>query len=264
MIKNRRKSRFSLRTFVFFVAVSLLLSLLLHIAGIQAFITNSLLLPSKILILTTTKIYTSVTDLSTSRYELEIKKLQEQLKNLQEKKRYCEILENENRLLRVFLNLKKISKDKTIAAEILMRDMSNWYDIIILDKGSAEGIEENMAVLCEAGLIGRIIEVEKRTSKVLCISSPSFRIGVIIPKIKEEGLLTGGFGKIGKILYFDKTADVKVGDEVRTSGLDGLFPKNIYVGKIFRVELSKGQLYKIGYIDLTKNISYRQQVLCVK
>jgi rod shape-determining protein MreC len=170
---------------------------------------------------------------------------------------------DENSRLRNLLNFRKIIPYISIPAQIIGRDPSNWSNSAIIDKGSRHGISENMAVVSTRGLIGRVVEVGRYSSKVLLITDPNLKAGVLIRRNRQGGLLVGMSGSRCKIIYISLDSDAKAGDKVMTAGFGSVFPKGILIGEIEKVGKEKGRLYKYAIVKPSQDLSKLEEVLCI-
>jgi len=172
----------------------------------------------------------------------------------------------ENERLRRLLNFKTIieKERKSIAARVIGRDPSNWTSIIYVDKGADDGIKKYMAVTTDKGLIGRVIEVGAASSKVMYISDPDSRIGVLIERTRHDGLLYGTLSRGCQMIYLDLDADVWPGDIVLSSGLGYQVPKGLLVGTIEDVFIDKSGLYQCAVVNPAVDLSRAEEVLCIE
>ena len=141
----------------------------------------------------------------------------------------------ENERLTAILGLKPVRSWKGIWAQVAYREPSQWNTVII-DKGSADGIEERSAVLSlekgQEGLAGVVVEVTENTSKVLLVRDEDFSAAVTLERGQEEGLLVGGGIHPVRIKYIPLLAQVEKGDKVFTSAMSSIFPAGILVGHV--------------------------------
>ncbi|NBK98175.1 MAG: rod shape-determining protein MreC [Erysipelotrichia bacterium] len=134
----------------------------------------------------------------------------------------------------------EVSADyEKIGAEVLARDPSTWSNIVTLNKGSKDGIEVDMAVICAKGLIGKVSEVNAHTSKVKLLTTENNDASVSIKVELSEGTTTDGIlehydakNKKYSIQLFDANAKIEKGMKIITSGNGGVFPPGILVGKV--------------------------------
>jgi rod shape-determining protein MreC len=149
-----------------------------------------------------------------------------------ERNRQLAEIELSNQRLRTLLNFQQSISKRVVAAEIIGKDPSPWFKTFIVDKGDADGIEKGSSVVIPEGIVGQIIEVGKHYSKVLLIIDPNSAVDALVQRTRSRGLIKGGIG--GKCLfkYVLRKHDIQVGDSVISSGLDGVYPKGLYIGKV--------------------------------
>lgn len=172
-------------------------------------------------------------------------------------------VKDENARLRNLLDFRKAIPYTSIPARVIGRDPSNWSNSIIIDKGSSSGVKANMAVMSTRGLVGRIIEAGKISSKALLITDPNLKVGVIIRRNGQGGVMAGLPGGRCKIIYIAPDSDVKPGDKVMTAGFGSVFPKGILIGEIEKVDNDRARLYKYAILKPSQDLSRLEEVLCI-
>jgi len=172
-------------------------------------------------------------------------------------------INDDNVRLRSLLDFRKMILYTSIPAQVIGRDPSNWSNSLIIDKGSSSGIKTNMAVISTRGLVGRIVEAGKLSSKALLITDPNLKVGVFIRRNRQGGILTGRPPGRCKIIYISLDSDVKPGDKVMTAGFGSVFPKGILIGEIEKVGKEKGRLYKYAILKPSQDLSMLEEVLCI-
>ncbi|MDP3791456.1 MAG: rod shape-determining protein MreC [Candidatus Omnitrophota bacterium] len=172
-------------------------------------------------------------------------------------------IHDENARLRNLLNFQKIIPYTSIAAQVIGRDSSNWSNSIIIGKGSSSGIRQNMAVMSTRGLVGRIVEVGKNLSKVLLITDPNLKVGIMIRRNRQGGVMVGRPGGRCKVIYISLDSDAKAGDKIITAGFGSVFPKGILIGDIEKVDKEQGRLYKYAIVRPSQDLSKLEEVLCI-
>lgn len=155
--------------------------------------------------------------------------------------RRLEAFREENETLRAQLGYAARSPYRLISAEVIARDASGWWQSLRLGQGARDGIAPDRAVLTPDGLAGRTVEVTPRTADVLLISDPSSQVAVEIPRLRAFGILHGegvqADGRVHlRINFIDRRAALQPGDEVITSGLGGMFPRGIPIGRVDRAD----------------------------
>ena len=174
----------------------------------------------------------------------ENKALKEELAQLifREKNYYERIISINKRLEKMF-EFKKRQAYELVPAEVVAYAPRNYFKIFFLGKGKKEGIEKEMVVVNAQGLVGRVIEVYPHQAKVLTILDERSKVGVRNERTRDVAILQGK-RKVCELKYLLTKASVKVGDEIVTSGLGGLFPKGILVGRISRVKKNPNCLFQ--------------------
>jgi rod shape-determining protein MreC len=137
---------------------------------------------------------------------------------------------------------------KTVPARIIGRNVSNWYRAIVIDKGQQDGIAPEMGVITEAGVVGRIIRVNPRTSVVLLLSDPNVAITGMVQKSRDEGIIQGTPQGGVHMKYLPPLSSVQTGDSVVTSGLTGDFPRGLQIGYIQNITKADTDLFQSGDI----------------
>ncbi len=140
-----------------------------------------------------------------------------------------------------------------IPAQIVTRSISGWWQSVGLGKGSRSGIRPAQAVISPDGLVGRTADVSSWTTEVLLVSDPACNVSARISRTGAFGLVTGrgvnlkGY-PVARMQFIHKDTPVRVGDEVVTSGLGGVFPRDILIGSVEEVSLAEGGLYQVADI----------------
>ncbi|AIM24515.1 rod shape-determining protein MreC [Melissococcus plutonius] len=132
---------------------------------------------------------------------------------------------------------------ETITANVITRSPDTWQDILIIDRGTKDGLKANMAVMAQKGLVGRIIEVNRASAKVELITSKNitsnhFPVHISSKNGESYGLLKNYNDKAQTLTVSQLTGNtqVKAGDVVQTSGLGGNSPADLPVGTVQKVK----------------------------
>jgi rod shape-determining protein MreC len=148
-------------------------------------------------------------------------------------------LEAQNRSLQSLLNLPTLPNHKRIAAPVLARSADNWWQQLVLGKGSADGIAVDAVVVAPGGLVGRVMSVTPKTSRVLLATDPTSQIGITVTRSRKVGILRGRSSRYGVLDFFEKTPDIQMNDAIVTSTLSSRFPPGIIIGRITKLDLEK-------------------------
>jgi len=159
----------------------------------------------------------------------------EQLEKLKSKKYNVEFLEGENKRLKKVLEDISYSSNAKIA-KVLIDHQSPFLRSIIINKGSKDEIKKGMAVLHGYYLIGKVVEVNYITSRVLLLSDLNSKIPIVIEPSSVHSILSGNGKKSGIIQYTKNNIPLKNGSVLYTSGTGSLFKPGIPIGKINNIE----------------------------
>ncbi len=186
-------------------------------------------------------------------------------------KKKNESLEKEIEELKKQLELSKTLTEYDIEnATIVSRNKSYWFNNLSIDKGSKSGIKEGQAVITSNGLIGKISKVSYYSSEIKLLTSDDINFKVSI-SIKANGtdnfaILNGYDNKTNEFILkgIDKNANINTGDDVLTSGLGGVFPSGIYIGKVENIINDKYDLSKTAYIKSNQDFNNIHYVTILK
>lgn len=160
-------------------------------------------------------------------------------------KSYYEEIISSNQRLKELLGFKKEQPYQLLPTEVIAYTPHNYFKTVVLGEGEKEGIEKDMVVVNAQGLVGKVIEVYPHQAKVLLASDEASKVGVRVQRTGDVAILQGkGERGICELKYLLGKASVEVGDRVVTSGLGGLFPEGILVGKISQVRKNPNQLFQ--------------------
>jgi rod shape-determining protein MreC len=141
-------------------------------------------------------------------------------------------LEKQNQSLQTFADYANTLQGPTIKAAVIGRSADHWWQHLILNRGSRQGVQPGYVVSGPGGLVGRVVEVSPSTSKVLLITDLTSQIGAKVSRSRAMGVVRGQSNNQVIIEFFDKFPDAKVGDVVTTSSYSRLFPKDVPIGRI--------------------------------
>ena len=158
----------------------------------------------------------------------------------------------ENERLKGLLGLNEQTTIKSIPARVIARDPSVWFNTITINRGSSSGVEMNMPVVTAGGIVGRIITVSPWASQVMLLTDEKAGAGAVVGQLGQSGALGSVRGRadLGVALiemrYVSGTEKVEVGDNVTTTGQDGIYPAGLNVGRV--VEVKSGSATQAHHI----------------
>lgn len=171
--------------------------------------------------------------------------------------------ERENRRLRKLLNLKGRYEFPSVVAQIVGEDASGWYRTFIINQGSDDGVFPMMPVTVAEGVVGRVVASSTSVSSVLLITDPDLSLDCRVARTRDRGVLSGYLDRGCILRYVNIKGQVRPGDEVVTSGLDGIFPRGLTVGKVDIVRKGPQGLFLEAMVKPAADFSEIEEVLVI-
>lgn len=151
----------------------------------------------------------------------------------------------QSRTLQQLLELRSGLSLSTTGAAVIAGGASPDFRTMTIDKGTGDGLKPDMAVIAPAGVVGRVIMPTARASKVQLLIDRNAAAGALVERSRAQGVVEGTGADRLRMNYVAGTADVKVGDQVVTSGIDGIYPKGFVIGQIESIERGAGEFSAI-------------------
>jgi rod shape-determining protein MreC len=172
-------------------------------------------------------------------------------------------LEAENLHLGDMLELKQALALKSVAANVIGADASGLARTVVVEGGSDQGFDAGMAVLSTEGVVGKLIAVGPTSSRVLLINDHNAALDAFDQRSRVRGIVAGMVDDGLVIKYIDRSEDVKSGDTIVTSGLDGIFPRGLLVGEVTTVVREGPGLFLTVNVAPAADFRRLEQVLVV-
>lgn len=150
-------------------------------------------------------------------------------------------LAEQTRTLQQILDLRSTTKLTTAAADVIAGGASPDFRTITIDKGTSDGIAPDMAVISPTGVVGRIVLPTPRAAKVQLLIDRDAAAGALVERSRAQGVLVGTGTDRMRLDHVPGTADIKIGDRVVTSGIEGIYPKGFAIGQIESFERRAGE-----------------------
>jgi rod shape-determining protein MreC len=151
----------------------------------------------------------------------------------------------------------------SVRAKVIGGDPTHWYNSRILDSGLDAGITRDCAAISADGVVGRIVQVSRRSSVLQLVTDFDSGVGVLLENSRAHGVLKGQGGRAGLIEYVGSSEKVVVGERVLTSGLDQIYPKGLLVGYVAATVPSK-QIFQKVDVTISANVLKLEEVLVLK
>jgi rod shape-determining protein MreC len=175
----------------------------------------------------------------------ENERLNNLVRELEMKNRSLEEIQQENIRLHRLLSMKDNFEGETVEARVIARTPEFLSKVLYINRGANDGLRIDSPVLSGDGIIGRTVFVSERQSQVQLITNPDASIGAMLGKERTPGVLSGTGKSLLDLKYISNTVKIQTGDEVLSSGLDGIFPKGFLVGYIVESHKNKEGFYTI-------------------
>ncbi len=162
----------------------------------------------------------------------------ERLRIIQQK--YNQIIE-ENAKLRQLIEFKQSAPFKMTAAKVIRRSSSTWWNSLIIDKGSLDGIGTDSPVITSVGLVGKTSTLAPHMTKVILLTDEMCRVSAKVESTLEQGILAGERAALEvrpelHLRFLSRNANINAGMGVYSSGEGGVFPADLLLGRVKRFE----------------------------
>ncbi len=207
---------------------------------------------------------TFFTDINNLKAENE--ELKEKNSNLEQALRELESIKAENETLKEAMNLtEKYGEYKTVSGYVINKDISNYSSVLVINVGSKDGVEPNMTVIADKGLVGHVISVTDTTAKVQTIIDPASSVSSTISASEDSIIVKGVLdnNSLLKATYIPTNANLVPNDSIETSGLGGIYPKGIHIGTIKDIVNTKNVTDRYALIETAVDFSKLATVLVI-
>ena len=175
---------------------------------------------------------------------------------------------SENTRLREMLDYKNTATQFDLkAARVIGRESATWSSMIVINRGTVDGVHEDMPVVTPKGLVGRVVEAGPNSSKVQLIIDPRSSVGTLVqrPESRVNGIVEGDPDNptMPRMVNIPKTADVQEGDVIVTSGFGGVFPKGLVVGIVSQLKIDTGGLLQVAILEPAVDFQKLEDVMVI-
>ncbi len=190
-------------------------------------------------------------------------RLKENLKQAVARNSQWREVELSNIRLRQLLDFKTAMISQSVAAEIVGRDPSSWYQALIINKGSADGIRKGLPVVVPEGIAGQVTDVSAHYAKVMLIIDRNSAVDALVQRTRARGIIKGEASGRCRFQYVMRKEEVAVGDKIVASGLDGVFPKGLAIGDVIGVVKRTSEIFQ--EVEIAPHVDFEklEEVLVV-
>lgn len=173
-------------------------------------------------------------------------------------------VQKENSRLAGLLEFKRGLVFSSVAANVVGRDPDTWNSVIVIDRGSEDGIEPGMPVISALGVVGKVVEAGSGKAKVVLLTDPGFSVAGLVKRSREVGLVSGTLNGMSRMRYLPDSADVTAGDMILTSKLSSSFPEGLLIGEVIGAHTDDNSLNMHCMIRPAAPLSQLEEVLVIQ
>ena len=180
----------------------------------------------------------------------------------------AELIEEENDFLSDYLGIKEEHIDFLFEdATVVGRESTNYRSVLTLSKGTLHGIDVNMPVITEEGLIGHITEVGATWSKAEVITELSSAVGGYIERSGTLGVVEGTYELraegLCRMVYIEADSDIRIGDKVLSSGVGAVYPRGLFIGKVASISVDETSRMLTAVIEPAADLDSISKVMII-
>ena len=190
--------------------------------------------------------------------------LHSELAKLQSERARLAELEAENSHLRDLLELREALGVEAVAANVIGSDATGLSRTLVLSEGGRDGLKHDLAVVSSEGVVGKLVAVSPNASRVLLIDDHNSALDAFDQRSRARGIVAGVVDDGLTMKYVDRSEDIKPGDAIVTSGMDGIFPRGLLVGQVARVSREGPGLFVNVEVKAAVDFRRLEQVLVLK
>ncbi len=147
-----------------------------------------------------------------------------------------------------------------LPAEIVGLDVTPWFRSILVDRGSEHGVLPGNPVVTQEGVVGVVTATSPHAAKTMLLLDHQSAVDALVQRSRARGIVRGAGRESLEFEFFVRESDVVVGDEVVTSGLGGIYPKGLRLGRVAEIRDATGQLTQIAVVRPAVDLGQLEQV----
>lgn len=202
-------------------------------------------------------------------YKQENERLVGEINKLKKENRSIEDYKNENERLKDLLGLKQAMTDfDTITAKVIAYEPNNWFESVVIDCGEKDGVTKEAVVMTADGVVGQITESGANWARVSPIINADNALGARVIRTGDIAVVEGdpslGRDSLCKMTFIAKDASLIVGDMIETSGLGGIYPEGLTVGKVKEIHSDNAGAMQYAVIEPAVDFIRMHEVLIIR
>ena len=171
---------------------------------------------------------------------------------------------SETRVLSALVDFARVQpENRYLAATVIGRDPSPFFEYVIINRGSDDGLRRGMPVVTQQGLVGRVAAVTADAARVQLITDPASSINVKLEPSTAQAVIRGEVSGEISLAMIPQSAPVEIGDLILTSGLGGNYPTNILIGQVTSVRRRETDLFQSASVQPVMDFNQLEIVLII-
>ncbi len=168
-----------------------------------------------------------------------------------------------NQRLQRLLGIEDEVPRQMIAAKVVGKDPSPWFQTIMVDKGTDDGVKKGQPVINPEGIVGLVIDATTHFAKVMLITDPNSAVDAIIQENRARGIVKGGTSGYCVLNFVLRKHEVVKDQVVVSSGMDGVFPKGLPIGAVASIVKEEAGIFQDVTIEPYVDFERLEEVLVV-
>jgi rod shape-determining protein MreC len=198
------------------------------------------------------------------RRRAELDALRARVAELEEHAVHTDEVEQENARLRELLAFRKRLEGDVVTATVVGRDATGFARTITIGRGESDGVVKGAAVLAPAGVVGQVFLVSAHAARVLLVTDHNSGVDAIVQRTRARGIVEGTVSEGCSLKFVKRTEDLQHGDVVVTSGVDGIFPRGLPIGRIVAVDKRGQSLFQHASVQPFVDFERLEEVLVTR
>ncbi len=192
----------------------------------------------------------------------EVARLRQQTALLERLETEVILLRQENRRLEVLLEFGRHEAETVALARVVGRSPDNWFEYLVINKGSSHGVRPGQVAISARGLVGRVATASNLSSSIMLLTDPESGVGAMVRRSGDTGVILGrgGLGYL-QLELFARDADIVVGDVVVTSGLGEIFPGGLPIGTVTEIGHGHAGLIRVARVQPSVDFNRLHELL---